>query len=140
VATSKVDFGNKRQVRRAVRSLDRELNRVKLLKIRFQQKHEQVPKQVRDRYAGESAATLISKTSDTALIRHARNLGFNAKITDDYTAPGLKPRSLIRQASDYIRMWLEFDKHMNLMIENSLIPKKDISREKEYDYYEHLSQ
>lgn len=140
MAKKTINFGNKKQVSAFIENLDQELHRIKLLKYRFEQKRLQVPQQIRDRYAGEQALNLISKTADSKLLAHARNLGFSSKINESYAIVGQKSRSILRQASDYIRMWLEFDYHMDLMIKSSENPAKNVKRKLEYDYYEHLSQ
>lgn len=121
-----------------VQGLSDELVRRRKLQLRFQAKIDAVSKAVRDKYAGCPASELLGNTSDVKILAHARNLGFSPSICAPYKPGNLKPRSLTRQATDYIRLWLQFTHYFEQLITQSC--EKKLDRELEYDYYEHLSQ
>lgn len=108
------------------------------LELRFEAKRAAVSSAVRDVYAGRTAAELLLNCSDTKKLAHARNLGFSPAVTSPYKPGNLKPRSLARQATDYLRLWLQFTHYFDRMIQESC--DKRFDRDLEYRYYEHLSQ
>ena len=121
-----------------VQGLSDELVRRRKLQLRFESKVAAVSEAVRDKYKGTPASEILGNTSDTKILAHARNLGFSPNICAPYKPGSLKPRSLTRQATDYIRLWLQFTHYFEQLITQSCDKKLD--RELEYDYYEHLSQ
>lgn len=121
-----------------VKNLSDELVWRRKLELRFDAKRNAVSAVVRDKYSGQTASELLQNTSDAKLLAHARNLGFSPSIIASYKPGTLKPRSLARQATDYIRLWLQFTHYFEMMIQKSCEAKLD--RNLEYAYYEHLSQ
>lgn len=121
-----------------VKSLSDELKDRQKLAKRFAAKRAATSQAVRDVYAGRTAAEVLLNCSDVKILAHARNLGFSPGITSAYHPEKLKPRSLTRQATDYLRLWLQFDYYFEKLIKDSCAKK--LNREVEYTYYEHLSQ
>lgn len=123
-----------------VQSVGEEIVSRRKLLLRFEAKRASVSSVIRDKYAGCTAAELLSNTSDTKILAHARNLGLNPSITAAYKPElpaNFKPRGLTRQATDYLRLWLQFEHYFEMMIQDSI--KKNYNRQIEYAYYEHLS-